>query len=137
MRCNSRSACAGTKVATAVVVEPEKPSEQLSIDWQADETPAPARTSPVQAPSVAVVKAEQPRTARSPFIGVATVGAIVGGVATLWGGVIGAVVLTLLQEVLAAYTPHWEFWTGWVLLAVVLFARRGLAGLLQRRGHAP
>ena len=83
MRCNSRSACAGTKVATAVVVEPEKPSEQLSIDWQADETPAPARTSPVQAPSVAVVKAEQPRTARSPFIGVATVGAIVGGVATL------------------------------------------------------
>ena len=79
----SRSTCAGTKVATAFAVEPEKPSEQLSIDWQADDTPAPAETSPVQAPSVAVVKAEQPRTARSPFIGVATVGAIVGGVATL------------------------------------------------------
>jgi branched-chain amino acid transport system permease protein len=56
---------------------------------------------------------------------------ILGGVATLWGGVLGALVFTLLQEGLAAYTPHWEFWTGWVLLAVVLFARRGLAGLLQ------
>ena len=57
---------------------------------------------------------------------------ILGGVATLWGGVIGAVVLIVLQEVLAAYTPHWEFWTGWVLLAVVLFARHGLAGLFRR-----
>ena len=33
---------------------------------------------------------------------------------------------------MSAYTQHWEFWTGWVLLAVVLFARRGLAGAVQR-----
>jgi branched-chain amino acid transport system permease protein len=56
---------------------------------------------------------------------------ILGGVATLWGGLAGAAALLLLQEVLSAYTEHWEFWTGWVLLAVVLFARNGLAGLLQ------
>ena len=61
---------------------------------------------------------------------------ILGGVATLWGGVLGAAVLILLQEVLASYTPHWEFWTGWVLLAVVLFARQGLIGLLAGRGRA-
>ena len=54
---------------------------------------------------------------------------ILGGVATVWGGVVGAAVLLLLQEVLGAYTEHWEFWTGWVLLAVVLFARQGLVGL--------
>jgi len=40
--------------------------------------------------------------------------------------------LLLLEEVLAAYTEYWAFWTGWVLLAVVLFAPRGLAGLLRR-----
>src|SRR5262245_56623938 len=57
---------------------------------------------------------------------------ILGGVATLWGGLAGAAVLLLLQEVLSGYTEHWEFWTGWVLLAVVLFARNGLGGLLQR-----
>jgi len=55
---------------------------------------------------------------------------ILGGVGSVWGGLAGALVLLLLQEVLAAYTQYWEFWTGWVLLAVVLFARRGLAGLL-------
>jgi branched-chain amino acid transport system permease protein len=58
---------------------------------------------------------------------------ILGGVATVWGGLIGAAVLILLQEVLGAYTEHHEFWTGWVLLAVVLFARQGLVGLLTRR----
>jgi branched-chain amino acid transport system permease protein len=59
---------------------------------------------------------------------------ILGGVATVWGGLIGAAVLLLLQEVLGAYTEHHEFWTGWVLLAVVLFARQGIFGLLTARG---
>ncbi|MGZ5714816.1 MAG: branched-chain amino acid ABC transporter permease [Caldimonas sp.] len=57
---------------------------------------------------------------------------ILGGVASLWGGVLGAALLVILQETLSAYTTHWEFWTGWVLLAVVLFARHGLAGWLAR-----
>jgi branched-chain amino acid transport system permease protein len=59
---------------------------------------------------------------------------ILGGVASVWGGLAGAAALLLLQEVLSAYTQHWEFWTGWVLLAVVLFARHGLVGLLMARG---
>jgi len=58
---------------------------------------------------------------------------ILGGVASIWGGVVGAVVLLLLQEVLGAWTEYWAFWTGWVLLAVVLFARRGLVGLIASR----
>jgi len=57
---------------------------------------------------------------------------ILGGVGTLWGGVLGAVGLLLLEEVVAAYTVHWQFYVGWVLLAVVLFAPRGLVGLLAR-----
>lgn len=55
---------------------------------------------------------------------------ILGGVGTVWGGVMGAAALLLMQEVLSAYTPYFEFWTGWVLLAVVLFARHGLSGML-------
>jgi branched-chain amino acid transport system permease protein len=54
---------------------------------------------------------------------------ILGGVATVWGGIIGAAALLLLEEGLSASTEHPEFWTGWVLLAVVLFARQGLAGI--------
>ena len=62
---------------------------------------------------------------------------ILGGVASVWGGLAGAAALLLLQETLSAYTQHWEFWTGWVLLAVVLFARRGLAGLFAARMDKP
>ena len=67
---------------------------------------------------------------------------ILGGVARVWGGAAGAAALLLLQEVLSAHTQHWEFWTGWVLLAVVLFARQGLVGILSgladrlRKGRA-
>ena len=57
---------------------------------------------------------------------------ILGGVGTLWGGVLGAVVLLLLEEALSAYTIYWQFWVGWILLAFVLFARKGLAGVLER-----
>ena len=60
---------------------------------------------------------------------------ILGGVGTLWGGVLGAVALLLVQEVLSAYTPYFEFWTGWALLAVVLFARHGLAGMAIALGR--
>jgi branched-chain amino acid transport system permease protein len=57
---------------------------------------------------------------------------ILGGVGTLWGGVLGAVGLLVLEEVVAAYTLHWQFYVGWVLLAIVLFAPKGLVGLARR-----
>jgi branched-chain amino acid transport system permease protein len=60
---------------------------------------------------------------------------ILGGVASVWGGVLGATTLLLLEEVLASYTDHGDFWTGWVLLAVVLFTRRGLAGIFSSRNE--
>lgn len=56
---------------------------------------------------------------------------ILGGAGSLLGGVIGAAALLLLQEGLTSVSEHGEFWTGWVLLAVVLFARQGLAGALK------
>ena len=61
---------------------------------------------------------------------------ILGGVGHLWGGFIGAVVFLMLEEVLAAYTIHWQFGLGAVLLLVVLVAPQGLAGFLRRRRAA-
>ncbi|MFE8645916.1 branched-chain amino acid ABC transporter permease [Sphingomonas sp. NCPPB 2930] len=61
---------------------------------------------------------------------------ILGGVGHLWGGFIGAVVFLLLEEILAAYTIHWQFGLGAVLLLVVLVAPQGLAGFLRRRKMA-
>jgi len=54
---------------------------------------------------------------------------IIGGVGQRYGGAIGAVVLLGLEEILAQVSDHGHFYVGLLLLAVVLFAPRGLAPL--------
>ena len=67
---------------------------------------------------------------------------ILGGVGRFWGGPVGAVVLLTLEEVLSGspllgpYSLHWQLPVGAILLAVVLFAPQGIAGLLSRRRGA-
>lgn len=57
---------------------------------------------------------------------------ILGGLGSLYGAVLGALALVLLEEVLAAWTPHWGLFLGPLLVLVVLFARAGLYGWLSR-----
>jgi branched-chain amino acid transport system permease protein len=57
---------------------------------------------------------------------------ILGGMGTLVGPVLGAVAYLLLEDLLSAWTVHWQMILGPILLLVVLYARRGLAGLLVR-----
>lgn len=57
---------------------------------------------------------------------------ILGGVGQFWGGVLGAAALSIVEEVLQDLTIHWQLGVGLILLAVVLFAPRGLAGLWRR-----
>ncbi len=56
---------------------------------------------------------------------------VLGGMGTLFGPVFGAAALLLMEEVLADITEHWQIVLGPILLLVVLFARRGLYGLIQ------
>jgi len=55
---------------------------------------------------------------------------ILGGMGTLIGPVVGALVLLLLEDILSAWTVHWQIILGPFLVVVVLFAKRGLYGLL-------
>lgn len=57
---------------------------------------------------------------------------IIGGAGALWGGPLGAAALLLLEEVLSGYTLHWQLGLGALLLLVVLYAPRGLAGVWRR-----
>jgi branched-chain amino acid transport system permease protein len=57
---------------------------------------------------------------------------IIGGAGALWGGPLGAAVLLLLEELLSGYTLHWQLGLGALLLLVVLYAPRGLAGVWRR-----
>ncbi len=61
---------------------------------------------------------------------------ILGGVGRLYGGLVGAVVFLLLEEILVAYTIHWTLALGALLLAVVLVAPNGLLSLLRARERA-
>jgi len=72
---------------------------------------------------------------------------ILGGVGTLWGGLIGATVLLALEHLIADYRIGWVaslapnyqdhagLAIGIVLLTIVMLAPEGIAGLFRRR-HA-
>ncbi|MES9960897.1 MAG: branched-chain amino acid ABC transporter permease [Sedimenticola sp.] len=60
---------------------------------------------------------------------------LLGGMGTLFGPVLGAVALLLMEEILSAYTEHWMVFLGPFLILVVLFAKRGLYGLLVGGRH--
>jgi branched-chain amino acid transport system permease protein len=55
---------------------------------------------------------------------------LLGGMGTLFGPVLGAAALLLVEELLSIYTEHWMVYLGPLLILVVLFARRGLYGWL-------
>ena len=58
---------------------------------------------------------------------------IIGGVGYLYGGVVGAAILLILEEVLVGFTEHWHIALGLLLLGVVLFAPKGIAALFGKR----
>ena len=55
---------------------------------------------------------------------------ILGGVGRLFGPVAGAAMFILFEFIFGGLTEHWMFFLGLVLLAVVLFARGGLIGVI-------
>jgi branched-chain amino acid transport system permease protein len=55
---------------------------------------------------------------------------ILGGVKSLWGAMLGAIVYLTLEEALSLYTDQAALFIGPLLIAVALFGRGGLAGTL-------
>jgi branched-chain amino acid transport system permease protein len=52
---------------------------------------------------------------------------VVGGTGWLYGGVMGAIVFKLLQDMLSAITPqYWTFWLGLFLVVLVMVGRERL-----------
>jgi branched-chain amino acid transport system permease protein len=57
---------------------------------------------------------------------------ILGGMGSLFGPVIGAIVYLVLEEFLSQLTEYWALIMGPLLLLIVLFGRGGIMGLLGR-----
>ncbi len=61
---------------------------------------------------------------------------VLGGPGRLYGAFIGAPVYMVAQDVLARDNPdYWLFWLGLILIAIVLFNRGGVLGMLDGLGR--
>lgn len=59
---------------------------------------------------------------------------ILGGVARLFGPVVGAALYILLEHYLGGLSDYWQIFLGAILLFVVLFAKGGIIGALSKKG---
>lgn len=59
--------------------------------------------------------------------------AVIGGMRSFWGPLLGAAIFVVLQDYLSSITDSWMFFIGLIFVLVVLFIPRGIVGLLQRK----
>jgi branched-chain amino acid transport system permease protein len=64
----------------------------------------------------------------------AVVMALVGGIGTLIGPLVGGGIITFLESVLGSYTEHHLIALGAIFVVFVLFLPDGLMGLVRRAG---
>jgi branched-chain amino acid transport system permease protein len=58
---------------------------------------------------------------------------VLGGTGRLYGALIGATVFMIAQDYIAGLNPtYWQFWLGLLLIVIVLFARGGILGGLEK-----
>ena len=62
---------------------------------------------------------------------------VIGGLGTIEGPIVGAIIYFALQQLLADYGTWYLILLGALAALVVVFARRGVWGLLVRRGRGP
>ena len=58
---------------------------------------------------------------------------LLGGKGTLYGPALGAILLAFLEQYGEQVTEHWNALVAALVIAVVLFLPRGLAGLFRER----
>lgn len=59
---------------------------------------------------------------------------IIGGTGYLYGGIVGSALFLIAQKSIGNVTPqYWEFWIGFALVGIALFARdRGVFSIIER-----
>ena len=62
--------------------------------------------------------------------------AVLGGMRSFWGPLIGAAIFVVLQDYLSSLTENWQSFIGLFFVLVVLFFPRGVLGVMRRRTGA-
>ena len=60
---------------------------------------------------------------------------ILGGIARLYGPLLGAAFFIILEQTLGLYTENWQFWLGLILILEIIFARSGIMGLFDKKNN--
>ena len=61
--------------------------------------------------------------------------AVLGGMRSFWGPLIGAAIFVVLQDYLSSMTENWMSFIGLFFVLVVLFFPRGVLGMIRRKVH--
>ncbi|UHL66297.1 branched-chain amino acid ABC transporter permease [Paralcaligenes sp. KSB-10] len=59
--------------------------------------------------------------------------AVLGGMRSFWGPLVGAAIFVVLQDYVSSQTQNWMFFIGVFFVLVVLFFPRGVLGLIRRK----
>ena len=59
--------------------------------------------------------------------------AVLGGMRSFWGPLIGAAIYVVLQDYVSSQTENWQSFIGLFFVLVVLFFPRGVLGFIRRR----
>ena len=62
--------------------------------------------------------------------------AVMGGMRTFWGPLLGAIVFVVLQDYISSVTVNWMSFIGTLIVLIVLFFPRGILGLVRQRRTA-
>jgi len=62
--------------------------------------------------------------------------AVMGGMRSFWGPLLGAAVFVVLQDYLSSLTVNWMSFVGMLFVAIVLFFPRGLLGFSRRKSDS-
>jgi len=74
-----------------------------------------------------------PRALRWDQSGNFVIMAVLGGMRSFWGPLVGAAIFVVLQDYVSSQTANWMSFIGMFFILVVLFFPRGVAGILRRR----
>ena len=77
-----------------------------------------------------------PRALRWDQSGTFVIMAVLGGMRSFWGPLIGAAIFVVLQDYVSSHTENWMSFVGLFFVLVVLFFPRGVLGMLRRKGVA-
>ena len=74
-----------------------------------------------------------PRALRWDQSGNFVIMAVLGGMRSFWGPLIGAAIFLVLQDYISSHTENWMSFIGLFFVLIVLFFPRGVLGLVGRR----